>query len=190
VNMQLRVLVAALAVLGASGCAAQGQVPVAQGASGTAAKDASSVDGFLPASTHDHPCRVGGQRLGTAVWAEEAPAVVGVPSTALASQQNLESVWVCGGSNTVLTYPHLTVTFEPGWSQQDQTSNWQAMVRDWGVGTVETVDGYPAYVAGASKITPRGELLFVVDGTLVRIIGNGELTADDLMTVGNSLRPA
>lgn len=116
--------------------------------------------------------------------------MVGVPSSDLASNQNLVSVWVCGGSDTVLTYPRLTVTFETNWSKDDQTSTWHALVKAWGTGSVQTVDGYPAYVAGPSTATPRGELLFVVDGTLVRIIGNGELGASDLTTVGNSLRPA
>jgi hypothetical protein len=150
----------------------------------------SGQDGFLPPSTHDHPCREGGQRLGTQGWVRDAPTVVGVPSSPLASQQNLESVWVCGGASTVLTYPRLTVTFEPGWSRTDQSPNWQALVNDWGTGSVETVDGAPAFVADVSIATPRGELLFVVDGTLVRIIGDGDLTAADLTVVGNSLQPA
>ena len=183
VSMQLRVVGAALAVLCAAGCATHSQESQTRDESPVV-----SQDGFLPTSTHRHQCRYGGHRLGTGAWADQAPAVVGVPSSDLASNGSVKSAWVCGGADTVLTYPHLTVTFEPGWSNDDQTSNWIALVKAWRTGSVETVHGYPAYVAGVSGVTPRGELLFVVDGTLVRIIGNGKLSAADLVTVGNSLK--
>jgi hypothetical protein len=87
-----------------------------------------------------------------------------VPSSDLASNGNLESVWVCGGSDTVLTYPDLTVTFEPGWRVPDGQSLWGAMVTDWRVGEVRQVGGQFAYVAGVTLVTPRGKLLFVVGG--------------------------
>jgi hypothetical protein len=148
----------------------------------------SAQDGGLPRIPEGQVCRYDGKQLDPANWMDESPSPVGTPSSELASSGNIESVWVCAGTDTVLVYPHLTVTFEPGWSKDDQTANWTAMVEDWGTGSVKTVDGYPAYVAGPSEMTPKGELLFAVDGNLVRIIGDGTLSAEDLTTVGNSIK--
>ena len=155
----------------------------------TGAKNGPQVDGFLPDISKGQVCRFGdAKQLDVASWAKESPSPVGTPSSELASPANLESATLCGHSDTVLTYPHLTVTYEIGWSKDDQTAKWQAMVKDWGTGVEETVDGYPAYVAGVTEAAPRGELLFVVNGTLVRIIGDGTLSGDDLASVGNSIK--
>lgn len=168
--------------------------PMSPGQRGNGTATASSAgrsaraDWFLPSIPKGQVCRVDGKQLDVSNWINESPSPVGVPNSSLASPDNLQSVWLCGDSDTVLVYPKLTVTFETGWSKADETSKWQAMVKDWGTGSEETVNGYPAYVAGVSPTTPRGELLYVVNGTLVRIIGDGSLSGEDLVLVGNSIR--
>lgn len=71
---------------------------------------------------------------------------------------------------------------------EDAAKRWAAMAEQWGRGSVETVLDRPAFVLPASELDPRGEVLVLVNGTLIRVLGDGKTSIEDLKAAANSIR--
>jgi len=109
-----------------------------------------------------------------------------MPSSTLASSRTLSQAWLCG-SDPVLTFGGIMIDYEPGWDLDDPAARWSAMAKQWGHGYVATILGRPGFVDPVSAKAPRGEVLLVVKGTLIRIAGDGALSTDQLVAVAESL---
>lgn len=99
----------------------------------------------------------------------------------------LVGVWMCTGTPT-FDYSGVTFAYESGWRVEDPAKRWQAMAEQWGRGTVETVLERPAFVLPVTELDPRGEVLILVDGTLIRILGDGKTSIEDLKAAANTIR--
>lgn len=99
----------------------------------------------------------------------------------------LQSAWMCSGTPT-FDYSGITFAYEPGWKVDDAQGRWEAMAKQWGRGTVGTVLDRPAFILPVSELDPRGEVLVLIDGTLIRVLGNGKAPIEDLISAVNSIR--
>jgi len=109
-----------------------------------------------------------------------------MPSSALASKSTLTQVWLCG-TDPVLSFGGITVDYEPGWDLDDPAARWSTMAKQWGHGRETTILGRPGFVDPVSVRAPRGEVLVVVNNTLIRVAGDGSLSTDQLVEVAESL---
>lgn len=116
------------------------------------------------------------QLEGTPVWLPDSTAV-----------PPLEGVWICSGTPT-FDYSGVTFAYEPGWKVENPAKRWATMAEQWGRGSVEMVLDRPAFVLPVSELDPRGEVLVLVDGTLIRVLGNGKTSIEDLKSAANSIR--
>lgn len=99
----------------------------------------------------------------------------------------LAGIWMCSGTPT-FDYAGITFAYEPGWQVEDAAKRWEAMAQQWGRGSVETVLDRPAFVLPASELDPRGEVLVLVGSTLIRVLGDGKTSIDDLKAAVNTIR--
>jgi hypothetical protein len=79
------------------------------------------------------------------------------------------------------------VTYEPGWTGVDVNEKWGELVDELGEGYVQTIQGQHALVQPDTKASPRGQVLLVVDGVLIRVLGDGSLPVDQLVDVAQSI---
>jgi hypothetical protein len=120
--------------------------------------------------------------------AARADAPIWLPHSDLASPATLTGAWTCAGGDTpVLTFGKLVVTYEPGWTGVDVNEKWGELVDELGEGYVQTIQGQHALVQPVTKASPRGQVLLVVDGVLIRVLGDGSLPVDQLVDVAQSI---
>lgn len=82
----------------------------------------------------------------------------------------------------------VTIAFEPGWSLANPHKRWSDMAAQWGAGRVETVLGEPAFVLPRSeKMGPLGEVLVVIDHTLIRVHGDGTIPVSELVDMVDTI---
>ena len=130
---------------------------------------------------------------------EPCPAAVKTTETEIAREQlhfwlpnsapigPLQGVWMCSGTPT-FDYGGITFAYEPGWKVSDARERWEAMAKQWGRGTVGTVLDRPAFILPASELDSRGEVLVLVDDTLIRVLGDGKTPIEDLISAVNSIK--
>lgn len=123
---------------------------------------------------------------------------VWMPTAKAASQDTLTSTLMCSGSPTLFFANGVSVTFESGWDLDDPKQRWTDMAHQWG-GSVQSILDQPGYVfdlddksddPGVSQVpgaTPTSEVLVVVDGTLVRLLGP-EVAASELVGIADSIK--
>lgn len=99
----------------------------------------------------------------------------------------LDGTWMCTGTPT-FDYGGITFAYEPGWRVEDPAASWAAMAEQWGRVGVETVLDRPAFVMAPSEAAARGEVLVLVDGTLIRVIGTEKTSIETLVAAVNSIR--
>jgi hypothetical protein len=115
-----------------------------------------------------------------------------MPSHALASSETLTGSWTCGDTPALVFEAGVTMEFDDGWDIADPLKRWAEMAQQWGRGHVEEVLGRPAFVQPAGEKDPfggvyRGEVLVIVGTTLIRVHGNGEIPAERLADIINTI---
>lgn len=109
-----------------------------------------------------------------------------IPDTTVANVDNLVGVFSCGSGLPALHYPGVDVYFEDGYDVP--TNEWKRFVDEWGdsyvvsVGDVSTLVSHP--VDGT-----LGEVMYIRDGQLMRVLGDGSVPADQLLEVVTSSQP-
>lgn len=102
-----------------------------------------------------------------------------------AKNAELTDAWTCGGT-PVLMYGAIQISYERGWAEIDAAGEWKALASEDG-GSVETILGRPAYVHPATEAGPRVGVMFVVNGTLVRLLANKDVSVDEVVKLAQSL---
>lgn len=98
----------------------------------------------------------------------------------------MTEAWTCG-STPVLMYTGIQISYEEGWGDVDLGQKWADMVSDYG-GSVVDVNGHPAYVHPPTTDGPRSSVMFVVDGTLIRLLAEGDVPVDELVKLAGSIK--
>jgi hypothetical protein len=120
--------------------------------------------------------------------AARADAPIWLPDTQVASRATLTGAWTCAGGDTpILSFGQLIVSYEPGWSDVDVEEKWTELVKELGEGSVQTIQSRPALVQPVTQASPRGQVLLVVDGVLIRVLGDGSLPVEQLVDVARSI---
>lgn len=133
------------------------------------------------------PCYQAHKRSLTEVVGE-SDVPVWMPHASVASVQNFTGAWTCLGGNTpFLTFGAVTVSYESGWERVDVEAKWHQTVREEGGGRVLTILGRPGLVLPAPDASPKGMVLVVVDGVLIRVLGDGSVPAEQLVEVADSI---
>jgi hypothetical protein len=125
-----------------------------------------------PGAVLDNPIRL----------ASVSRAPVYLPDDGLAQ---VTRAWRCG-STPVFMIHDVQLSFEPGWENVKIPEKWRALARDYG-GSVETIQGLPAWVAPSSASASDDEVLMIKDGAAIRLLARGDVPIDDLIAVANSL---
>jgi hypothetical protein len=93
--------------------------------------------------------------------------------------------WRCG-STPVLMFDDVQVSFESGWGNVKISEKFEDLARDYG-GSVETIQGLPAWVAPNSASASNDEVLMVKDGAAIKLLARGDVPIGDLIAVANNL---
>lgn len=93
--------------------------------------------------------------------------------------------WRCG-STPVFMFDDVQVSFESGWENVKIPEKFEDLARDYG-GSVETIQGLPAWVAPSSASASNDEVLMVKDGAAIRLLARGDVPIGDLIAVAKSL---
>ncbi len=111
------------------------------------------------------------------------------PHTDVASRALLEAAWSCAADVVVLEFRSgVDVYLEPGWGTvPNPGEKWTDMAAEPDGGDVLEVRGAPALVTEPGASHPRGGVLVIDGGTLVRVLGNGNIPAAGLVRVANSM---
>lgn len=122
-------------------------------------------------------------------WTVEGLAAVAdvpvwMPHSTRASRKTLTGAWTCGGDTPFLTFGPVTVSYESGYRTP---LDWKRKAADTG-GYVATVLGRQALVDPAEGDDESGEVMLVVDGgILIRVIGDRDVPAADLVAAAASI---
>jgi hypothetical protein len=93
--------------------------------------------------------------------------------------------WRCGDV-PVFMFGDIQVSFEGGWENVKIPEKFEALARDYG-GSVETIQGLPAWVAPTSSSARNDEVLIVKDGAAIRLLARGGVPVSDLVNLAKSL---
>lgn len=144
-------------------------------------------DAVLPTVKPGQPCASAERVTGASELAKETHVPVWVPDAPAAPRGGQTGWWLCG-EIPALTYRSVTVYYEPGWSDVDAQAKWDDWLAEVGEGaSVETILGRPALVLSPTETTPRGEVLLIVDDTLIKVLGDGTVPGPDLADVVRSI---
>jgi hypothetical protein len=83
-------------------------------------------------------------------------------------------------------FDDVQVSFESGWENVKIPEKFEDLARDYG-GSVETIQGLPAWVAPSSASASNDEVLMVKDGAAIRLLARGDVPIGDLIAVAKSL---
>ncbi len=78
------------------------------------------------------------------------------------------------------------ISFESGWENVKIPKKFEDLARAYG-GSVETIQGVPAWVAPSSTSAPNDEVLMVKDGAAIKLSARGDVPIGDLIAVAKSL---
>lgn len=99
----------------------------------------------------------------------------------------VKDAWTCGDPRSpVFLLGDIEVTFETGWGDLDPQAKLSDLATDYG-GSVTVIQGLPAWVAASSKIAANDEVLLVKGDTAIKLIAEGSVPIDQLVTLANSL---
>jgi len=93
--------------------------------------------------------------------------------------------WRCGNT-PVLLFNDVQISFESDWGNVKIPEKFDALARDYG-GSVEIIQGLPAWVVPSSEEAPNSEILFVKDGAAIRLLAQRGVPIDDLVALASSL---
>jgi hypothetical protein len=93
--------------------------------------------------------------------------------------------WRCG-STPVFMFDDVQLSFESGWDNVQISEKFEDLARDYG-GSVETIQGLPAWVAPSSASASNDEVLMVKDGEAIKFLARGDVPIGHLMALANSL---
>lgn len=118
-----------------------------------------------------------------------APTPIWMPNSEEASEKNLIGAWICAkaGPATLTFASHAEINFEPGWQGVDPEKKWSSFIDSWGTGQIQTISGIASLVDPPSEEAPRGEVAVISGDTLIRILGDGSLSADQLVDIARSI---
>lgn len=142
------------------------------------------TDGVGRPKEPGEPCH--GAEPATLPRSDTDRAHVLVPHTTVANQDNLVSVWTCGFDIPALHYPGVDIYFEDGYSVPPD--EWKRAVDEWGDSYVVSVGDVPTLVSHPVDGT-LGEVMYIRDGHLMRVLGDGSVPADQLLEVVTSSEP-
>jgi hypothetical protein len=125
-----------------------------------------------PMAVHGDPMKV--------ALASRAP--VYLPSDGAAQ---VTAAWRCG-STPVFMFDDVQLSFESGWDNVKIPEKFEDLARDYG-GSVETIQGLPAWVAPSSASASNDEVLIVKDGSAIKLLAQGDVPVEDLIEVANRL---
>jgi hypothetical protein len=120
--------------------------------------------------------------------------VVLLPDDALASASSLRAVYRCP-AGTQLEYESGISVFLGPTDISDSATAWKALAKTApDIYSVSTVRGFPAFLSDAAEdptgVAEGAVVAVMEEGTYVAILGNGVISLDDLVSVGESLKPA
>ena len=78
------------------------------------------------------------------------------------------------------------LSFESGWENVKILKKFEDLARDYG-GSVETIQGLPAWVSPGSASASNDEVLMVKDGAAIKLLAQGDVPISNLIAVANSL---
>lgn len=142
---------------------------------------ASGGDGVDLSSGIGKPCLIATQVGGL----NEVIRLTDIPVYASASVP-VTRTWMCGGTPVVM-YGPIQVTYETGWDDLDVAAKFRALAEDLG-GEVVTIQGRSAYVHPATPEGPRSGVMLVVDGTLVRMLAEKDVSTNALVALAKTLK--
>ena len=86
----------------------------------------------------------------------------------------------------MLMFNDVQLSFESGWESVNLPEKFEDLARDHG-GSVETIQGLPAWVSPSSATASNDEVLMVKDGAAIKLLAGGDVPIGDLIAVANSL---
>jgi hypothetical protein len=98
---------------------------------------------------------------------------------------HVTQAWRCG-STPMFMLDDVQLSFESGWENVKIPDKFEALARDYG-GSVETIQGLPAWVSPSSASASNDEVLMVKDGAAIKLLAIGDVPIGDLIAVANSL---
>lgn len=102
------------------------------------------------------------------------------------ARAELDDAWTCGDT-PVLMFGAIQISYEEGWSDIDVKEKWASLAEETG-GHIENVIGRPAYVHPPTTEGPRSSVMLVVDGTLIRLLADGDVPVGQLVALANQIR--
>jgi hypothetical protein len=116
----------------------------------------------------------------------EVAAHSDTPVWAPADATTISDAWRCGSTAVLMTHG-VQVSYEAGYDGTDVVA-WFGNLAEDAHGSVQTVHGnHIALFEPANSTHANNELMFVVDGTLVRLVAPGDIPFDRLVGAANSL---
>lgn len=147
-----------------------------------------SQPGTFPAVSDRNFPEVGcDKRAGTpASVARESNVPVWLPDKAA----NVTDAWTCGpGGVPWVQFGNIEIMYEPGWDDVNVEEKWAALANDPG-DYVTSIREHPALVSPAGEPTPfgnYGQVMLVVDGTLIRVRAPSDVPIQRLVGLARSL---
>ncbi len=117
-----------------------------------------------------------------------AEAPMWMPDAPIASRERLTGAWTCAGGNTpVLTFGPVKVSFESGWANPNPRPYYEKLIETFGAGQIDQALGLPALVIPPSSEGTLGGVMVIVGDTLIRVVGDGTVPADQLLSIVQSI---
>lgn len=99
--------------------------------------------------------------------------------------EQVTGAWRCGDT-PVLMFGNVQLSFESGWGNVQVPEKFDDLARDYG-GSVETIQGLPAWVAPSSAAASNSEVLMVKDGAAIRLLARRGVPIGDLVALASIL---
>jgi len=93
--------------------------------------------------------------------------------------------WRCGDT-PVFMFDDVQLSFEGGWDNVKIPEKLEALADDYG-GSVETIQGLPAWVRPGSPNEKNNEVLMVTRGAATTLLAEGDVPIGDLVVLADSL---
>lgn len=136
------------------------------------------------------PCSLSHRLSGSDPFSHVTSVPHWMPHNAHASRRSLAAAWSCAGGVVVLEFGSgVQVGLEPGWGDVPAARAWAGLVEEQGHGRVEEIRGAPALLQEPGTGVRRGQVLVIDGDTLIRVLGNWQLAAEELAGIAGSVGP-